>query len=45
MANGKEFDTGPGDVTSQPSGDDDWVIGPDPVVLVDWYGANSYAKK
>jgi hypothetical protein len=45
MANGKEFDTGPGDVTSLPSGHDAWVIGPDPVVLVDWYGAINYAKK
>ena len=45
MANGKEFDTGPGDVTSLPSGHDAWVIGHDPVVLVDWYGALNYAKK
>ena len=45
MANGKEFDTGPGDVASLPSGHDAWVIGADPVVLVDWYGALNYAKK
>jgi len=45
MANGNEFDTGPGDVTSLPSGHDAWVIGQDPVMLVDWYGATEYAKK
>jgi hypothetical protein len=44
MDDGEEFIAGPGDVTSLPSGHDAWVIGDEPVVLVDWYGAGSYAK-
>ena len=44
MADGEEFETGPGDVSHLPSGHDAWVIGNDPVVLVDWYGASNYAK-
>lgn len=45
MADGREFETGPGDITSLPSGHDAWVVGSDPVMLVDWYGALTYAKK
>jgi hypothetical protein len=44
MADGTEFDAGPGDVTSLPSGHDAWVVGDDDVVLVDWFGASEYAK-
>lgn len=44
MENGTEFDLGPGDVSVLPSGHDAWVIGDDPVVLVDWFGASNYAK-
>ncbi len=44
MDDGTEFTAGPGDVTSLPSGHDAWVIGNEPVVLVDWFGASSYAK-
>jgi hypothetical protein len=44
MDDGEEFVAGPGDVTSLPSGHDAWVIGDEPVVLVDWYGASNYAK-
>ena len=44
MDDGTEFVAGPGDVTSLPSGHDAWVIGDEPVVAVDWYGASSYAK-
>jgi hypothetical protein len=33
-----------GDVTSLPQGHDAWVIGNEPVVLIDWYGAINYAK-
>ncbi len=44
MDNGSEFTAGPGDVTSLPSGHDAWVVGDEPVVLVDWYGASNYAK-
>ncbi len=44
MDDGEEFIAGPGDVTSLPSGHDAWVVGDEPVVLVDWFGATSYAK-
>ncbi len=44
MDDGTEFVAGPGDVTSLPSGHDAWVIGDEPVVVVDWYGASNYAK-
>ncbi len=27
-----------------PSGHDAWVVGDEPVVVVDWYGASNYAK-
>ena len=44
MADGSEFDLGPGDVSSLPEGHDAWVVGDEPVVVVDWYGASAYAK-
>ena len=44
MDNGTEFEAGPGDVTCLPSGHDAWVVGNEPVVVVDWHGATSYAK-
>ena len=44
MDDGTELTAGPGDVTSLPSGHDAWVVGEEPVVVVDWYGASSYAK-
>ena len=44
MEDGMEFDLGPGDVSVLPSGHDAWVVGDDPVVLVDWFGAVNYAK-
>ena len=34
----------PGDITSLPSGHDAWVVGDEPAVVVDWYGASEYAK-
>ena len=45
MDDGTEFVAGPGDVTSVPSGHDAWVLGDEPVVIVDWYGASNYAKR
>ena len=45
MADGTEFDAGPGSITSLPSGHDAWVVGDEPVVLVDFYGASNYAKQ
>jgi hypothetical protein len=44
MDDGTELSAGPGDVTSLPSGHDAWVVGNEPVVLVDWFGAGNYAK-
>jgi hypothetical protein len=44
MADGTEFDSEPGMVTALPSGHDGWVIGNEPVVLVDWWGASTYAQ-
>ena len=34
----------PGDVTALPQGHDAWVVGDEPVVVVDWYGASNYAR-
>lgn len=45
MGDGTEFIAQAGDVTSLPSGHDAWVIGDEPVVVIDWYGASNYAKK
>jgi quercetin dioxygenase-like cupin family protein len=45
MADGTEFEVGPGEVTCLPSGHDAWVVGDEPVVVVDWYGASNYARQ
>jgi hypothetical protein len=34
----------PGDITALPSGHDAWVVGDEPVVTVDWFGAGNYAR-
>jgi quercetin dioxygenase-like cupin family protein len=44
MADGTEFEVGPGEVSLLPSGHDGWVVGDEPVVLIDWAGASNYAK-
>lgn len=44
MDDGTEFVAEPGDVTSLPQGHDAWVVGDEPVVVVDWFGASNYAK-
>jgi hypothetical protein len=44
MADGTEFDAVPGQVTALPSGHDAWVVGDEPVVVVDWWGASNYAR-
>jgi mannose-6-phosphate isomerase-like protein (cupin superfamily) len=44
MRDGTEFDVGPGEVTALPSGHDAWVVGNEPVVVIDWAGASNYAK-
>ena len=44
MDDGTELVARPGDVTSLPEGHDAWVVGDEPVVVVDWFGASNYAK-
>ncbi|MGB6456161.1 MAG: cupin domain-containing protein [Streptosporangiaceae bacterium] len=44
MDDGTEFTAGPGDITVLPSGHDAWVVGDEPVVTVDWFGAGNYAR-
>ena len=44
MADGTGFDVGPGGLSSLPAGHDGWVVGDEPVVLVDFSGAADYAK-
>ena len=44
MADGTEFEARAGDITSLPSGHDAWVVGDEPVVVVDWQGASHYAQ-
>src|SRR5882757_324018 len=38
-AEGDEFDATEGQVTALPAGHDAWVIGTEPVVVIDWWGA------
>ncbi len=44
MDDGTEFDCRPGDVSFIPPGHDAWVIGDEPVVVVDFQGMGKYAK-
>jgi hypothetical protein len=44
MDDGSEFDCKPGDISFLPSGHDAWVVGDEPVVTVDWFGASNYAR-
>jgi hypothetical protein len=45
MASSSEHKSfGPGDVTALPSGHDAWVVGNEPVVVIDWSGASDYGK-
>jgi hypothetical protein len=43
-SNGTEFDARPGEVTHLRAGHDARVVLGEPVVIVDWHGASSYAK-
>jgi len=45
MADGAELDSAPGQVTALPVNHDAWVVGDEPVVLIDWAGASNYAKE
>ena len=44
MSDGTEFEVGAGEITALPQGHDAWVVGDEPVVLIDWAGASNYAK-
>ncbi|MBI4894704.1 MAG: cupin domain-containing protein [Candidatus Aenigmarchaeota archaeon] len=44
MDDGKEYDCRPGDISLFPSGHDAWVVGDEPVVVVDFQGMIDYAK-
>jgi len=44
MVDGTEFDQKAGDVVTLPSGHDAWVVGDEPVIIVDWFGATNFAK-
>ena len=45
MDDGTEFDCRPGDVSLLPSGHDAWVVGSEPVVVVDFQGMLDYARR
>jgi hypothetical protein len=45
MDDGTELVAEPGDVTALPMGHDAWVIGNEPVVVIDWFGASNYGKQ
>jgi hypothetical protein len=45
MEDGTEFETVAGEVTRLPSGHDAWVVGNEPVIGIDWSGAENYAKQ
>ncbi len=44
MSDGNEFEVGPGEISALPSGHDAWVVGNEPVVLIDFQGASNYAR-
>jgi hypothetical protein len=44
MDDGTEFDCRPGDMCLLPSGHDGWVVGNEPVIIVDFQGMVDYAK-
>ena len=44
MDDGTEFDCKPGDISVVPPGHDAWVVGNEPVVVVDFQGMVDYAK-
>ncbi len=41
---GKEYESGPGDVVKLAAGHDAWVLGDEAVVVIDWNGATNYAE-
>jgi hypothetical protein len=45
MDDGTQFECKPGDVSFLPMGHDAWVVGNEPVVVVDFQGMLDYAKR
>jgi hypothetical protein len=45
MDDGTEKDVGPGEISMLPAGHDAWVVGNEPVVVVDFQGMVDYAKQ
>lgn len=45
MDDGTELTCKPGDISLLPSGHDAWVVGDEPVVVVDFQGMKEFAKK
>ena len=45
MDDGTEMDLKPGDISNLPSGHDAWVVGDEPVVVVDFQGMLDYARE
>lgn len=45
MDDGEELVLGPGAVSSLAAGHDGWVVGDEPAVVVDWWGATTYAQE
>jgi hypothetical protein len=44
MDDGTEFDIGPGEISMLTPGHDAWVVGDEPVTVIDWGGAHHWAK-
>src|SRR5271157_3861737 len=44
MDDGTERDVGPGEISLLPPGNDAWVVGNEPVVVVDFQGMADYAQ-
>ena len=44
MDDGTELVAEAGDITSLPPGHDGWVVGDEPVVVIDWFGASAYGR-
>jgi hypothetical protein len=44
MADGTEFEAGPGEVVVIEPGHDGWVVGDETAVAIDWGGAHVWAK-
>lgn len=45
MDDGTEFEAHPGDLVMIPPGHDGWVVGDEPVVMIDFQGMTEYATK